>query len=266
MPEENTTLGALELELRSLGPPSIGFLISYFEEYDSYIEFMALVREYLPESEHDILAEAEPGLQIGVFANRFADRYFPLWPYFGYGEAECYEELLRGIPFEVQGMGYDDYHEIAEGFRPGLQLMTYLIADPYCEDGGARLSIGVASRDHVPDALLERVPGRGLEPSDAHRLLDGTPYQGLARWADVLTCMTDNPFIDTTGEDIGYYELPPWDRETVDELARLWQEAEAIRSEYLGLAGMLEEDPTARFAGLLDFIERRRNEVSQQGA
>ena len=237
------------------------------EDAEEYDHFVGLVREFLPECEQEILRQPGPGLQIAVFADRFESRYFPLSDYFKMGDVESYGELLRGIPVVVMGLSSEDYHYIADDWPAGLQLMTYLLGYPYVfffeeEERGARIALADACARYVPRELLQRVPEGGLEREEVHRLLDGTPHEGLARWADILAADTDNFFLDVCDEELWGGEFPPWERQVVEHLTRDWAQAQVIHAKAMDLAEWLEEDPATRFGELLDFIEQRRREVN----
>jgi len=258
--EEYSPLLTLAHKLRSLGPPSLAILFARFESVEDYKDFVALVREYLPEREQEILRQPDPSVQIVTFVSHFTDRYFPLEEGFC-DMVEGYEEFLYHIPVVVMGVSYDDYHEIPESYRDGLQLMTYLLEDPYeGSEGGARVALAEACLKHVPADLLHRVPGEGLSVDDAHQLLDNTPYAAVANWGDVLTANTGNFFLDTDYEYLCNMEMFEWDRETVDYLIHHWQLADLAYAIVYKLAEWLEEDPPNRFREVLDFIEGKNRD------
>ncbi|MBA7599115.1 hypothetical protein ES703_06142 [subsurface metagenome] len=258
MPERDGPLLVLAGKLRSPGPPSLAILIARFEGVEDYEDFVALVREYLPECELEILREHLPSTQMALFVDRFGDRYFPLMEYI-WEEEEDYSYLTRGIPLIVMGVTGDDYHEIASCYKTGHQLMTYLLHYPYGEEDGGRIALAEACAKHVPPELLQRVPEGGITAEEAHRLLNDTQYKGLAHWADMLSADTGNDLLDITEDDLwSGMELPPWDRETVEHITQAWAQAEVIQGEVMRLGDWLEEDPPARFEELLNFIESRR--------
>jgi len=233
-------------------------------ESQEYEDFAALVREFLPEWERDILGHSTPVGQMAAFMSRFQDRYFTL------GEwvlemAEGYSDFTHQIPVQIMGISWDDYHSIPTDYRPGLQIMTYVLEDPYEEEDGARVALAEACAEDVSPELLERVPQGGLPVAEAHRLLEGTPYAGLMHWADVLVQDTGTHFFDMTDEEASYYPLG-WGRETGEELTRQWALADRIHQSIMQLAEWLEEDPPAHLGEILDFIEKRRDEsCSEEG-
>ena len=258
MPENDRPLLALARRMLLLGPPSLSTLIARLGEIEEYEDFVTLVRDFLPEREEEILYQLNPAAQVAAFASYFEDRYFPIDDNFKIGEAESYGDLTRGIPVIARGISCDDYNYITSDWRHGIQLMTYLIENPY-EEGDARIALAEACEEHVTVDLLQQVPEGGLSPDEAHRLLDNTPYKAVALWADMLCFNTGNFFLDTDYEMLwSGGALPNWDRGTVEELTRLWQQADLIDEEVSNLVEWLEEDPMTRFGEILNFILERR--------
>lgn len=263
MPERDGPLLTQARKLLSLGPPSLTALVARLEEVEEYEAFVALVREYLPEWEGEILRERSPALQMAAFADRFEERYFPLAPHFRERDVEGYGQLTLGIPIIPRGISYEDYHDLPN-WALGFRLMAYLLAPPDWAEEGARVPLGESLVGEIPKELLERVPEGGLPREEAHCLLDGTPYQALALWADMLNMDTGIFFLDIE-EEYPYYEgLPDWDKGTVEELTREWQQAQVMLNKVADLREHLAGDPPVRFGELLDFIEKRREEVNGQ--
>jgi hypothetical protein len=235
-----------------MGPPSLETLIAKLDEAEEYQEFLRIIREFLPEREAEILHEPTPDQQIRAFASRFEDRYFPL----DTGVEESYRDMIRGIPVVVMGLSYDDFHEGVSNWRPGFLLMTYLCQSGY-DDEGTKVAQAEACLEHVPADLIRQAPDGGLSPEEVHELFDDTPHKALANWADILYARTGNFFLDTDYETLWEGGFPDWDRETVEEFTRQWQQAEATYDEIGNLAGWLEEDPPARFAELIKIIRKR---------
>ena len=259
MPERDGPLLYLARKMLSLGPPSLSVLVARLGELEEYEDFISLVREFLPEREGDIFQNSTPASQMAAFASYFEDRYFPIDDMIKIGELESYYELTRAIPTIVRGFSWDDYHEIASSdWRPGIQLMTYLIESPY-QEGDARIALAEACEEHVPVNILLQVPEGGISPPELHRILDDTPHKALALWGSQLWYDTGNFFLDTDYEMLwSGGELLSWDRETVEELTRQWQQADRIEQEISDLMDWLEGDPTTRFGEILNFILERR--------
>ena len=261
MPDKDGPLLVLGQRLLSCGPPSLSVLMARIGELDDYEDFITIIRELLPEREGDILGETTPSTQMASFASSFEERYFPIEPHIRDGVAETYDELTRGIPVIIRGIGYDDLHYIATDSRDAIQLMTYLNQDPY-EDGDTRIALAEACERLVPAELLQRVPEGGIRLDELHALLDNTPHKALVIWGDIMNQSTGNVFWDTDCESYGYNMPVDWSRETVDELTREWHQSDLIDQQISEMVGWLEVDPSGRFDELLNFILQRREEVN----
>jgi hypothetical protein len=234
------------------GPPSLSYLTSWFESDKGFLRFLDLVREYVPEYEREILAEAITEGRITAFVSHFSDRYFPLEE-----GLEEYQHLTTGIPVIVQGMSYEDYHEMPGYWREGYCLMTYLLESPW--ENEARIALGEECAEQVPAELLQQVPSGGFSLTAVPELTRGSTYEALGHWANILCHCTGNFFLDTDYEDLGYGYPLEWDRQTVEELTRQWQQAERIQQMVLELAQWLEDDPSQHFEEIINFLEERMN-------
>jgi hypothetical protein len=246
---------------RSLGLPSLSALIGKFGDVKEYEAFVELIREYLPEYEVEILREPPQAGQVAKFCSLFEDRYFPLaYQYRGdfIDEEIGYYDLLMEIPVVVRGATWEDYDEISNSARPGIQLITYLLENPHDEDN-PRISLAEACEEHVSRQLIDRVPETGIGMTRTHELFDGTRYEPIAKWCDWINQATGNFFLDTDIEVLNYnYPYPEWDKDDVERFTRQWQEAELIDEEISNFAEWLEQDPPAHFQEILDFIEGRK--------
>ena len=136
--------------------------------------------------------------------------------------------------------------------------MAYLLEDPY-DDRDNRVTLAEACKEHLVKEILLRVPEKGFDPKGFHFVLSGTKYQGLLRFSEWVRNDTGNFFLDTVGEDLWneYYSVPDWNKENVKALTTEWQQADRIDEEVFKLAEWLEEDPSAHFEELLDFLLER---------
>lgn len=258
MPERAGSLIYLAAALRSRGIPSLSVLIAQIAGAEDYVEFRRLIKDFLPEREQDILQESTPAEQIALFSSYFEDRYFPLEDIFKMGDIEGYEEIAHRIPLVVMGLSWDDYESISYEFREGIQLMTYLVENPYDEEGRINVSLAEACEELVPRALLQRVPEKRLSPEEAHLLLNGTPYEGLALWADRICCSSNNFFLDTDYEYLWNSAPPEWDMGTVQALTRQWLQAMEQENRLNDFVTWLEENLPGHFEEFLNFILEKR--------
>lgn len=260
MSERSSSLLRLAAELQSRGVPSISVLRVQLAGAEEYAGFRRLIELILPEREQEILHEPTPALQMAQFASRFEDRYFPLEEIFKDGAAEEYFELTQRIPLVVYGVGWEEYEEIASQAREGIQLMTYLLQNPHRDYEGTNVSLAEACLEHVPRDLLERVPEDGLSDQDAHRLLNGTPYEGLALWADRIMGGGSNFFANTDWVMFAEGAGPEWSVEEVEACTRDWHEFEEMSDRMFRFVDWLEQDLAKRFEEVLNFILENRNE------
>jgi len=256
MPERFSPLVALSRQLLEKRMPSLSALIARLEASEDYAYFINLVKQYVPEHEEAIMGEPSPPAQIGAFASRFEERYFPLEEPIRDGMLEDYSEITRWIPVTVLGVSYDDYHEIPSYARGGIVLMTYLIQNPWDDD---TVALAEACLEHVPKELVERASKVTLTLEEAEKILVGTKYEPLAIWAERLHQNTGNFFLDSDYECLYNGGAPEWSSENVEYLTRLWKRAVAHEDKVEKFADWLEDDLPGRFDELITFIERRRN-------
>jgi len=236
-------------------------LVAHVDQAEDYLEFVRLVREFLPERESEILREPSPSTQVARFASFFEDRYFPLSEHLQ-DMAEGYAELTYQIPVVVMGMSEEDYESIATESGAGYQLLTYLVENPWgyhdaqnrFHGNGRLVSLTEACAALVPQHLLLRVPEEGFSPQRMHEVLDKTRFKAAAIWADMLGQCTNNIFLDTDYEQLGYSQLPEWTREEVESLTAAWHQAELLHQEVSELVRWLEENLTAHFIELVNHI------------
>jgi len=265
-------LGHLLLSLAA--PPSITDLIAQLDEAEEYQQFIHIVRCFVPEAADDIFARSSPEEKIGAFAQAFSDRYFQLDERFIEGDVEDYRELMCGIPVIVLGMSFEDYHELAHDGRQGIQLMAYLLDDPYEPDrqchtamplgveAGARVALYDALRLFMPQDILDRVPEGGLSNDDAQRVFAESRFKAIALFSQMIGCCTGNLILDTDDEMLCQGNYPEWDAETVEELTQQWLEAEKIQNEVYTFCAWLEEDTVKHFKEVVYFMERGRYVVT----
>ncbi len=253
-----TPLGVLRERLRNARPPSISILLSFFQNFETYNDFIKLVREYLPEREREILEKPTPHEQMACFASHFEDRYLPLHPSFKDEECEDdYYELLREIPVIVMGFGWEDYHDLNDS-RLGAQLMSYLFEPPFEQDSdqaGERVAlVDGFSPEYQREA--QRVPAGGITLNTAKRIFKGKKWAGLRNWAEYINQATGNWFLDTDQEMRSNCELMEWDKETIEAMSKEWREAEAFHNKMMEFAAWLEDEKEgpAHFKQTVDFI------------
>ncbi len=107
------------------GPVSISALIDYFMEYKLLDHFVALVKEFLPEYEDQIMSQTG-GQRVYKFCSFFRDKYYPL-PVGAWTAPMDY--FTSGLPAYLMGLGYSTYHDLE--MRPGYLLLLSLVVYPF---------------------------------------------------------------------------------------------------------------------------------------
>lgn len=241
------------------GPPSIRALIQLLDQGEMVMEFVRIVREFLPDQEAEIMARS-PEERVAAFCGLFSERYFPLDDRWVMDEDDYYA-LVTSIPIPRGAISYDDYHEI-DGWRPAYLLLLGIVASPWSDDDGARVPLLEECAKIVGEDLIKLIPARGWEPAELHRCLDGTPREGVALFADLLWRETDTIFLDVDyEEDILDLE---WTRENVELLTLRWPRAVQIQERVREVEEWLEKAPAQNFRHLLNMIRatpKKKREV-----
>jgi len=248
MSSDTSPLLELVNEINKFLPRSLGHLCAFIQGSSGYPYFVSLIRDYLPESETEILVQPTIAEQVAKFAELFGEQYFPLSDWLTTLEVESYDDLLTSIPLEVRGLDDQFYHDLPSDGRVGLLIMTALVEPPYMNEG-ARIPIIEKCLDYVPKEMLEKIPENGFTVADLDSALIGTPYEALVLWSRMIDHGTDNFFIDTDVEELsmsyghGYSGVPQWDIETVNFLSTQHHQANEIWDKTLALCRMIEEKP-----------------------
>ena len=118
-------------------PPSLRELVALVGFANDYAWFAELVRRLFPEEAEAMLlgnsGSAGPG---GAFCPALPGSPLPsVRPVYRIlapttGEEPPWTWLRRGIPFDLMGFGYDDLHEMWDGYREGLSALALLAQPP----------------------------------------------------------------------------------------------------------------------------------------
>ncbi len=236
------------------GPPRLAALIELLENSENVVAFLELVREYVPEYETEIMG-AELDDRIRQFDRYFSRRYFPLSDELNLDEFTIYD-FIRQIPIDLMGFTYDDYHSF-EDFRAGYVLMLALVESPYvdyCDSG--RVPILEEVGNLVDKSVLELTPDEGWSAEELHRMLDSSPYEGVAAFADWVNASTGCWQLDCSYTD---YEGEGWSHDVVDVLTEQWPKVVDIQDKIQKMAEWLEEDERHNFEELLARILNRKD-------
>ena len=254
-------------------PPSLRELVTLIGYAEDYAWFAGLVRRLFPEEAEGILAPPDLNRRLAGFAELFQERHFPLYgPFLDFwideGDEPPWSWLRRGIPFDLVGFGYDDLHEMWDGYREGLSALALLAQPPdsfFMGPDGIRTAWLESAAERIPQETLKRIPQGGVPLEALTEAVQETVFQGVARAAAWVWGQTGNFFLDHNYQDGDYDGFSdPWEEEIIQEGTEEWRKASALIDSVTSLAGWLEEDLPGRFAEMLDFILPRLPEPTTQ--
>ncbi len=254
-------------------PPSLRELVVRLGYAEDYAWFAGLARRLFPDEAETLLGIPDLGQRLARFARLFEERHFPLYaPYMEFfvdeGEEPPFTWLRRGIPFQLMGFGYDDLHEMWDGYREGLSALALLAEPPdfYSDEpGGLRTAWLEAAAQRIPRETLLRIPAGGIPLDALTEAVQETEYQGAAQAAAWVRAETGSFFLDHSFEDGDYDGFSdPWEDEIIQEGTEEWRKADQLMDAVVKLADWLEGDLSSRFAEMLDFILPRLPEPTTE--
>ena len=257
-----TLSGLAKLLLRR--PPLLREMVTLIGYAEDYAWFAGLVRRLFPQEAEAALSAPDVRTRVERFANLFGERHFPLYaPFIEFwldedGEEPPWSWLRRGIPFDLMGFGYDDLHEMWNGYRDGISAMTLLVKPPdvyYDGPDGLRVAWLESAAERIPKDTLERIPQGGIPLDDLTDAVKETRFEGAAKACSWVLAETGNFFLDHNYED-GSYDgfADPWEDDIIAEGTEEWRKASALMDSVSRLNDWLEEDLPGRFAEMLDFV------------
>ena len=262
--------GLADLLLRR--PPLLRELIALVGYADDYGWFTGLVRRLFPQEAEAVLAAPDIGQRVEGFARLFEERHHPLYaPFLEYSLTEEDEPpftvLRRGIPYELHGIGYEDLHQMWDGYREGLSALALLTKPPdsfYMELDGIRVAWLESASAHIPQDTLLRIPEGGIPQEALAEAVKGTRFEASFQGVAWVGAETGNFFLDNCYDDGAYDGFSdPWDDEVIAEGTEEWRKAKAIMDAVYKLADWLEEDLPPHFAEMLEFVLERLGNINQ---
>ena len=244
-------------------PPSLRELVTLVGYADDYAWFVGLVHRLFPDEAEAVLTAPDAGRRVEEFARLFEARHFPLYApfiewYAADGEDPPWSWLRRGIPYQLCGFGYDDLHEMWDGYREGISALALLVKPTdsfYMEPDGMRVAWLESASAHIPQETLLRMPEGGIPQEALTQAVKETRFEGAAQAASWIWAETGNFFLDCSYDDGNYDGFSdPWDEELTEQGTQEWSRASAVMDAVYHLAKWLEEDLAARFAEMLDFV------------
>jgi len=243
----------------TVGPPSIAALIDLMDEGEFVLEFVGLVREYLPEHEREIMAGTFSA-RGSRFCQRFQEKYFELDIDMLEMGFEGISMLVREIPIHLMRLGYEDYHEF-ERMADGMVLMLALVESPWEEfdesDEAARIPLLERVAELVGKEIVLLIPKEGWGLKELHSQLDGTKYAPVAAFADWVWHSTGLDLLDNCYEEMGCGwdgVNIPWEREIVDNLTEQWPKVRVFWDSINHIEDWLLDKPQANYGELVDFL------------
>ena len=251
-------------------PPSLRELVTLVGHAEDHAWFVGLVRRLLPQEAEGVLAAPDVRQRVEGFARLFGERHYPLYaPFFEFylteEEEPAFTALRRGIPFDLQGVGYEGLHEMWDGYREGLSALALLAKPPdsfYMERDEIRVAWLESAATHIPQDTLLRIPEGGIPQETLAGAVKGTRFEGVAQAASWVWGETGNFFLDNCYED-GAFDgfADPWDDEVIAEGTEEWRQArevmEAVGQLTDRLAGGRPAGALRRDAGLHPGAARR---------
>ena len=253
-------------------PPSLRELVTLVGYADDYAWFVGLVHRLFPEEAEAVLTAPDSAERVERFARQFEARHYPLYaPFIEWSAADGDEPpwswLRRGIPYQLCGFGYDDLHEMWNGYREGISALALLVKPPdsfYMEPDGIRVAWLESAAAHIPQETLLRMPEGGIPQEALTQAVKETRFEGAAQAASWIWAETGNFFLDACYDDGNYDGFSdPWEEELIEQGAQEWGQASAVMDSVYQLAEWLEEDLPGRFAEMLDFVLGRLGDSNQ---
>ena len=253
-------------------PPSLRELVVLVGNAEDHAWFVGLVRRLFPDEAEAVLAAHDIRQRVEGFARLFEERHYPLYaPYFEFYLTEEDEPpftvLRRGIPYDLQGIGYEGLHEMWGGYRDGLSALALLVKPPesfYTESDEIRVAWLESASAQIPQHTLLRIPEGGIPQDALTEAVKRTRFEGVAQAASWVWAGTGNFFLDCNYDDGAYDGFSdPWDDEVIAEATEEWRRARAVMDSVYQLTEWLEQDLPARFAEMLDFVLGRLGSKNQ---
>lgn len=220
-----------------MGPQSLHGLRRALENAEVVSDFRRLVHDFTPQAEARILAGDEQE-QVQAFLREFGRQTgIPL-----NDDIEEIEQLLFCMPIIVRGWSWDDYMEWSHHDVPD-QVLLALVQSPFMDEDNAALVENLARlvRGEAYEAWRLATP-TGWEPAELHERLDGTRWEGVARFADWLWRETQTVYLDMNYEEMNN-DLE-WSQANVRWLREQAVTAGQIEDRIAEVYHLIEQNPT----------------------
>ena len=123
----------------------------------------------------------------------------------------------------------------------------------------ARIPLLDKVQDIVGAETVRKIPKRGWEPEDLHKMTDGTRFEGVGYFADWACGQTGCTILDSSYEDCEWVEgmgepLFKWTKRNIEILTEQWPKTQEIRTKIDKMAIWLEQDQANHFFELVNFL------------
>ena len=263
-----------------LPPPSLQELTSTLGNAQAYIWFQETVRNLLPKEAAGLLAIPSNTDRIKRFETLFEKKFFPFrggmddmelaWDCSdGQDNWSAYQILRGGASVHLLGVSLEDFHNLWDFARPGVAATALLARYPendqtfYSDMNEARVTWLEEALRHIPQEVLEKIPGGGIPQERLELAVQETPYAGVKQTIQWVSASSGNPFIDCSDDDFDpSATLIEWDdKEVLKDLAKSWKEGQALIDSAMELATRLEKDLPKEFEKMLTFIMDRLEQL-----
>ena len=256
-------LQTLVARMRRPSPVAIDLLVQLFCPAEGYADFIALVREYLPDMEEKVIAQDHIEDRMGIFGEAFSNRYFLIeTDWLEADEEKDYYKLTNYVPAQFQAFTSDDYAEIPQSDDAALIVIAYILEDPWSDED--KPAFAEAAARYLSKKLLKRIPEEGFPLKELEECLKGTVFEPIAFWGEVISQNTGNYFFDVSHlEESGAEFHVEWNRPTVDELTRQWQEWEAWQDKWNTFKEWFADNFEKNTNDLLKILKERSKEYGR---
>ncbi len=244
-------------------PPSLRELVTIIGYAEDYAWFAGLVRRLFPDEAEEALSAPDARARVERFARLVGEKHFPLYMPAIEFWAEADDEppwswMRRGIPFDLMGFGYEDIHELWNGYREGISALLLLVEPPesfYVDSDEIRTAWLESAAQCIPQETLEQIPEGGIPVESLAEAVKDTRFAGAAQAASWVFSGTGNFFLDHNYED-GSFDgfADPWEDEVIAVGTEEWREARTLMDSVCSLADWLEEDLPGHFTEMLDVV------------
>lgn len=243
-------------------PPDLTELYIQVMQYEDFLAFVKMTRKLMPKRYEAIMQETTAAKRVQAFVNFFKQDWFDIYE-IDLDESRIYTDLMsRGIPLIERGFGCEELNDLTASEHEdmvGRKLLTYLFKNM---DTSERMILGEHCADVVDKKYLELVPKGGFGLDAMQSLVEGTEYEPILVWGQIINQCTGNEFLDCSRDIADNSNMPDWDKDNCVYFKNLWAKANQIMAPLEELENRLDAAPQTEFKKLLKFILQRKKEIN----